>query len=165
MAGCEKEMDEMEQRLAALRDCTVEEARSSAASRRAAEARAARDARRTQHKRMKRDIQEAVMEIVTQCANHREIVQTKLEDMRGAYGSLLEELLDGASQGLGELAELAAAAPPAPAPAVRDRSSRLSSLKRPSLGGVLTRGSTITNISSSVDVEDIVLEDDSSTLV
>lgn len=163
MAGCEKEMDDMERRLAALRDCTAEEARSSAASRRAAEARAARDARRTQHKRMKREIQEAVMEIVTQCANHREIVQTKLEDMRGAYGSLLEELLDGASQGLGELAELAAAAPPAPAP--REKSSRLSSLKRPSLGGAFARVSATTNISSSVDVEDIVLEDDSSTLV
>jgi hypothetical protein len=84
--------------------------------------------------------------------------------MRGAYGSLLEELLDGASQGLGELAELAAAAPPAPAP--RDKSSRLSSLKRPSLGGVLNRVSATTNSSSSsVDVEDVVLEDDSSTLV
>ena len=109
MAASEREMDEMEGRLASLRDCATEEARSSAAARRAAEARAARDARRTQHKSLKKDITQAIMEVVAQCANHREMVQTQLEDIRSAFGVKLEELLQSSEAGLGGLAQQAAA--------------------------------------------------------
>ena len=91
----EKEMDEMELRLTALRDFSSEETRAAQAGRQAAEARAARDARRKEHKRVKREMQEGIMEVVAQCANHRELIQERLKEIREKYGSKLQDLLSG----------------------------------------------------------------------
>jgi len=102
-------MEAMESRLLRLRDTATEEARCTAAARRAAEIRAARDARRADHARSKRELIDAVMEAVSQCASHRELVQTKLAELKHAFGSRLHQLLVGDHQEA-EVSTLAAAA-------------------------------------------------------
>jgi kinetochore protein NDC80 len=98
-----KEMDAMEARLVRLCDTAVEEARSTAASRRAAETRAARDTLRQEHQRKKREMMKAIMDVVAECANHRELVQGKLAQLKSVYGERLESLLGGEkSQVVGE---------------------------------------------------------------
>ena len=76
-----------------LRESASEEARIAAASRRVTELQAAKDARNTAHRRMKRELMEAIMEAVTQCASHRELVQQKLGETRSLFQSRLESLL------------------------------------------------------------------------
>lgn len=88
-------MEAIEARLLRLRDTAAEEARSTAASRRAAEIRAARDARRIEHARLKRELIDSVMEAISQCASHRELVQTKLGGLKSAFGARLQQLLIG----------------------------------------------------------------------
>jgi SMC interacting uncharacterized protein involved in chromosome segregation len=88
-----KEMDAMETRLNRLRDTATEEARTTAAQRQATETRAARDMRRNEHARKKREIMEAIMDVVGQCANHRELVQQKLMTIKEKYAEKLETLV------------------------------------------------------------------------
>lgn len=90
-----REMDAMEARLVRLLDTAVEEARTTAAIRRATEARAARDLARMEHQRKKREMVKAIMDVVSQCASHRENVQDKLSDLKRAYTHRLEHILAG----------------------------------------------------------------------
>lgn len=85
----------MEARLLRLRDTAAEEARCTAAARRTAELRAAREARRSDHARVKRDLIDAVMEAVSRCASHREMVQSRLGELKGSFGLRLQQLLTG----------------------------------------------------------------------
>ena len=88
-----KEMDAMETRLNRLRDTATEEARTTAAQRQATETRAARDMRRSEHARKKREIMESIMDVVGQCANHRELVQQKLMNLKEKYAEKLETVV------------------------------------------------------------------------
>jgi hypothetical protein len=88
-----KEMDAMETRLNRLRDTATEEARTTAAQRQATETRAARDMRRNEHARKKREIMESIMDVVGQCANHRELVQHKLMNLKEKYSEKLETVI------------------------------------------------------------------------
>jgi kinetochore protein NDC80 len=160
----EREMDEMESRLAALRDCSTEEARHAAATRRSAEARAARDSRRLEHKATKREMLEGIMDVVTQCANHRELVQSRLEELRNGFSQRLDGLLLG--EGTIGSSSTATAAPTAAQSVHKLNSSRInnrfSSLARPSMAG---RGEEATGnlagLMTSVAVEDVELLDES----
>lgn len=89
------EMDAMETRLDRLRDLASEESRTIGATRRVTEAKATRNTRRSEHQRKKRELMEAIMDVVAQCASHREIVQQKLTDVKEAYSQKLEGLLLG----------------------------------------------------------------------
>lgn len=105
----------MEARLLRLRDTAAEEARTMVATRRTAELRAAREARRSEHARVKRDTIDAVMEAVSQCASHRELVQSRLGELKGTFGLRLQQLLTGDAN---------------PAPASIDRSRQLNDSQR-----------------------------------
>ena len=85
----------MEARLLRLRDTAAEESRCTTASRRAAEIRAARDAKRADHARCKKELVEAVMDAVGQAASHRELVQTRLSELKQTFGARLHQLLVG----------------------------------------------------------------------
>lgn len=93
-----KEMDAMETRLLRLRDTAAEEARITAANRRATEARAVRDARRLEHQRQKREIMESIMNVVAGCASHRELVEGQLSHVKDIYRQRLQSLLVGTQQ-------------------------------------------------------------------
>jgi len=90
-----KEMDTMEARLVQLQDTAVEEARITAARRRIAECNAIRSARRKEHERKKASMEEAVMDVVTHCASHREMVQAQLEQLKMQYTNRLQTFLVG----------------------------------------------------------------------
>lgn len=89
----EREMDEIDGRLMKLKDTSIEDMRIAAATRRSTEIQAARDARASAHKRMKRELMEAIMEAVTQCAAHREFAQQKLSETKGMMKTRLENFL------------------------------------------------------------------------
>jgi len=88
-------MEAMEARLLRLRDTAAEESRCTTASRRAAEIRAARDAKRADHSRCKKELVEAVMDAVGQAASHRELVQSRLSELKQTFGARLHQLLVG----------------------------------------------------------------------
>jgi hypothetical protein len=118
----DKEMEAMETRLLRLRDTATEEARSTQASRRAAEIRASREACRAQHARIKQELMDAVMDAVSQCATHREMVQIRLGELKGAFGSRLQQLLVGdepAPLPAAPASASASARPPAPPSGVK----------------------------------------------
>ena len=91
----ESEMDAMDIRLLRLRDTAMEEARVAAATRRANEARLFRAARYEEHQRKTKEISAAIMDVVTICAEHRELVQQRLGDVREMYIQRLESMLTG----------------------------------------------------------------------
>lgn len=76
-----KALDELETQLSRARDSTGDELRVAASMRRAAEAKAALEARRREHQAFKRATVEAIMDVVAQCASHREIVQERLSEV------------------------------------------------------------------------------------
>jgi len=92
-----KEMEAMDARLLRLRDTATEETRAAAAARRAQEARATREARAEEHQRKVKDMAAAVMDAVALCAEHREMVQQRLGDVREMYVERLESLLTGSA--------------------------------------------------------------------
>lgn len=116
----------METRLLRLRDTATEEARSTAASRRAAEIRAAREAHRAEHARKKRELIDAVMDAVSMCASHRELVQTRLADLKQSFGTRLHQLLVGDAAASAELVEsIAAVSALAPGTGVKNGHSHI----------------------------------------
>lgn len=88
----DKEMTDMESRLIAMKDTAGEEARIAAAMRRIAELQAARDARNSAHRRMKRELCEAITEAASHCAAHRDLVTQKLGEVKDLAKSRLEAL-------------------------------------------------------------------------
>ena len=89
----ETEMRDIETRLMKVRDTTAEDNRIATASRKIIELQAARDSRQSAHRQMKRELMEAVMEAVTQCASHREFVQQQLSDTKSMVKSRLEAII------------------------------------------------------------------------
>lgn len=89
-----KELDSMEARLVQLRDTAAEEAHLTAAARRANEINALRKAKRVEHERKRTAMVEAIMEVVAQCAGHREQVQRELEDTKKLYEGRLQDFLE-----------------------------------------------------------------------
>lgn len=90
-----KEMEAMDMRLLCLRDTAMEEGRVAAAARRANEARLTRSVRFEDHQRRTKEISSAIMDVVTVCAEHRELVQQRLGDVREMYVQGLERMLTG----------------------------------------------------------------------
>ena len=90
-----QEVEAMDNRLLRLRDVTNEECRLSAAVRRAHEARLCRTARHDEHQRRTKEISSAIMDVVAVCAEHRELVQQRLGDVREMYVQRLERMLTG----------------------------------------------------------------------
>lgn len=92
-----KELDAMEARLALLRDTAAEEGRVTAAKRRFAEATALRAARKAEHERKKHAMIQAVMQVVSQAAAHRESVQQQISQLKDRYAARLHYFLGSAS--------------------------------------------------------------------
>ena len=92
------EVDGMESRLMQLRDTAAEEARLTAAKRRLAEINAVRGARKAEHDRKMGEMRHSIMEVVSYCADHREMVQSQLEELKAHYAHSLQNLLVGAPQ-------------------------------------------------------------------
>ena len=90
-----QEVEAMDNRLVRLRDVTNEESRLSAAVRRANEARLSRTARFDEHQRRTKEISSAIMDVVAVCAEHRELVQQRLGNVREMYVQRLERMLTG----------------------------------------------------------------------
>lgn len=90
-----KEMEAMDMRLLSLRDTALEETRVAAAARRANEARLSRSVRNDDHQRRTKEISSAIMDVVTVCAEHRELVQQRLGDVREMYVQGLDRMLTG----------------------------------------------------------------------
>lgn len=90
-----KEMEAMDMRLLSLRDTAMEETRVAAAARRANETRLTRSVRQEDHLRRTKEISSAIMDVVTVCAEHRELVQHRLGDVREMYMQGLERMLTG----------------------------------------------------------------------
>jgi SMC interacting uncharacterized protein involved in chromosome segregation len=88
----DREMTEMESRLIAMKDTVGEDARIAAATRRIAELQAARDARNSAHRRMKRELCEAITDAASHCAAHRDLVTQKLAEVKDLGKSRLEAL-------------------------------------------------------------------------
>eukprot|EP01038_Epipyxis_sp_PR26KG_P016094 gene16094-21870_t len=87
-----KELDAMESRLLQLRDTATEEAHITSNVRKLNEIQAMRQARLNEHQRKKSNMIESIMDIVSQCANHRENVHQKLEHMKIIYSNQLQSL-------------------------------------------------------------------------
>lgn len=92
-----KEMEAMDTRLLCLRDTAMEETRVSAAVRKANEARLTRGVRYEEHQRRSKEIAAAIMDVVAVCAEHRELVQQRLGDVRELYVQRLESMLTGSA--------------------------------------------------------------------
>jgi kinetochore protein NDC80 len=90
-----REMEAMDMRLLCLRDTAREESRVAGAARRANEARLTRSVRHEDHLRRTKEITSAIMDVVTVCAEHRELVQQRLGDVREMYVQGLERMLTG----------------------------------------------------------------------
>jgi hypothetical protein len=75
-------MSEMEQRLIKLRHNGADEARSKSTSRRLEEIKANSQRLREEHVRTKQEIIDDVMEVITNCAAHRELVRETLDDLK-----------------------------------------------------------------------------------
>jgi len=92
-----KEMEAMDTRLLCLRDTAMEETRVSTAVRKANEARLTRGVRYEEHQRRSKEIAAAIMDVVAVCAEHRELVQQRLGDVRELYVQRLESMLTGSA--------------------------------------------------------------------
>ena len=100
-ANHEEEMRDIETRLMQKRDKSVYEARIAAAERKIAEINAIKESREQAHLKMKRELMEAVMEAVTQCAAHREFVQEQLQGTKSQFQARLESFMLKAGMGSG----------------------------------------------------------------
>jgi hypothetical protein len=87
------EVDAVETKLIRLRDTASVDARINIANRRISEVHSTRQLRLLEHKRQTREMIDDIMEAVSQCASHREVVQDKLAGMVASYRHRLEKLL------------------------------------------------------------------------
>ncbi len=88
------EVDEMEKRLLQLKDTVHEESRAAAASRKINEIKASTNTLKVEHENAKKNIITAVMEVVSSCAAHRELIRTKLDTIKGKHVAHLQQQLD-----------------------------------------------------------------------
>jgi hypothetical protein len=88
-------MDAVETRLLQLRDTSSDETKITAANRRMAEISALRVARTAEHERKRAEMLEAMVEVASLCAGHRETVTRQLDALREQYADQLETFLRG----------------------------------------------------------------------
>jgi kinetochore protein NDC80 len=91
----QQEVAILESKLMKIRDNVVEETRLSVAMRGLEDARIAKEVLKSDHERKRNEIMESILDVVTQCANHREMAQTKLKKLKDKYSSRLDECLWG----------------------------------------------------------------------
>ena len=89
------EIDTLETRLLKLSDLGGEEARVSAALRRLEELKTRKQAKQSEHERTRNEIMEAILDVVTQCANHREYAQKQVRMLKDKFTERLEDGLWG----------------------------------------------------------------------
>ena len=89
------EIDTLETRLLKLADLGGEEARVSAALRRLEELKTRKQAKQSEHERTRNEIMEAILDVVTQCANHREYAQKQVRMLKDKFTERLEDGLWG----------------------------------------------------------------------
>ena len=89
-----KEVEDLEQRVLHLRETAHEDARAAAAARKISEINSNVEALRTDHIKTKTEIISAVMEVVSSCAGHRELVRSRLNNIKDGYEERLQEQLD-----------------------------------------------------------------------
>ena len=89
------EIDALETRLLKLSDLGGEEARVSAALRRLEELKTRKQAKQSEHERTRNEIMEAILDVVTQCANHREYAQKQVRMLKDKFTERLEDGLWG----------------------------------------------------------------------
>jgi kinetochore protein NDC80 len=87
------EIRDLEERLLQVRDTAAEDARVAAASRRVVDARARRQMQREEHQRIRKEIMDSIMDAVTRCADHKEMVERRQGEIRDIYSQRLESLL------------------------------------------------------------------------
>lgn len=87
------ELEALENRLSQLKDISTEESRIQQANRRIAEINSLRMNSASLHSERKAELISAIMDIVSQCAVHREHVQSTLKSVKAEYTSRLESLL------------------------------------------------------------------------
>lgn len=95
LAVREGEVDTLEARLIKLRDTATAEATLTATQRRIAELNAIRAARKAEHERKVAAMKKSILEVVNMCADHREMVQHQLDDLKGMYADKLQSMLQG----------------------------------------------------------------------
>lgn len=96
-----REWDDLETRLIQLRDTAVEETRVTGASRRITELQALQRARCAEFESRRTATIEAIMEVASHCASHREIVQDGLSRVKMAFARRLESFLAESEESLG----------------------------------------------------------------
>jgi kinetochore protein NDC80 len=99
LAVREGEVDTMEARLIKLRDTAAAEATLTAAQRRIAEINAIRAARKAEHERKVGAMKNSILEVVNMCADHREMVQQQLDELKGMYADRLQSMLQSPMYG------------------------------------------------------------------
>jgi kinetochore protein NDC80 len=86
-----KEMDAIEAKLNKIRDTSADDARYAIAMHKAAEMKVMLENQRKEYEQMKREMIQAIIDVVTMAANHRELAQTSIQDVKDAYSKQLED--------------------------------------------------------------------------
>jgi kinetochore protein NDC80 len=89
----DREMDELESKLIALRDVTAAEVRQVSANRKVSELKTLKSSNRDNHKKKKKEMIASIMQVVTAAANHREHTQMRLGQLTEMHRQRLESLL------------------------------------------------------------------------
>lgn len=91
--GYSRRIDEMEVQLVQVRDCSLEETKCSNALRKTTEIKATREYRKVEHEKMKRELMNGILDVVTLAANHREAVQQSLLHVKDQYTQHLSDFV------------------------------------------------------------------------
>ena len=89
----DREMDELESKLIALRDVSATEVKHVSANRKISELKTLRNSIRDEHKKKKKEMIASIMQVVTDAANHREMTQMRLGQLTEMHRQRLENLL------------------------------------------------------------------------
>lgn len=89
----DREMDALESKLFDLKDVAAAETRQATANRRLSELKSTISHNRESHKKKKADLISAIMQVVTEAANHREHTQRRLGQLTEMHRQRLEDLL------------------------------------------------------------------------
>eukprot|EP00605_Chrysophyceae_sp_TOSAG23-4_P001254 GSChrysophyteH1.ASY1.ANO1.1365.1 assembled CDS len=111
-----KEVESMEQRLLQLRDTAHEEAQAASSLRKVSEIKASTDALHIEQERSKKEIISAIMDVVSSCAGHRELVRSRVDSIKSKHTEQLKLQMDFIDKFSGlQVESLRPPKPPAPA--------------------------------------------------
>lgn len=90
-------MDALEPKLIKARDTSSDESRYAMAMRQIAEHRTMLDNKRQEYDRERKELIDAILETVTAAANHRELAQKFIDDVKSQYTTYLEQFFSKVS--------------------------------------------------------------------